>query len=93
MGLALVSLWWLWTNAMFFLLPLPFLLIVLFLFILTKDLNNNDSIENLERLIQINETEIEVLDHHFTHLPDGSQYKPETHEYANDLDIFGRASL
>ncbi|TMI62405.1 MAG: hypothetical protein E6H07_13370 [Bacteroidetes bacterium] len=93
MGLALVSLWWLWTNGMFFLLPLPFLFIALFLFILTKDLNNNDAIENLERLIKINETEIEVLNHHFTHLPDGSQYKPEMHEYANDLDIFGRASL
>lgn len=93
MGLALVSLWWLWTEGMFFLLPIPFLFIGLFLFILSKDLNNNDAIENLQRLIQVNETEIEVLNHHFVQLPDGSQYKPELHEYANDLDIFGRASL
>jgi DNA mismatch repair ATPase MutS len=93
MGLAFVSLWGLWTNGMLFLLPLLLLFIALFLFILSKDLNNNDAIENLQRLVQINETEIEVLNHHFTHLPDGSQYKPELHEYANDLDIFGRASL
>ena len=26
-------------------------------------------------------------------MPDGSLYKPGLHEYANDLDIFGRASL
>ena len=92
-SLALVSLWWIWKNESFIPLPVTFLFIGLFLFILAKHLANNASIENLQRLIQISETEIQVLDHHFTHLPDGSQYKPENHEYANDLDIFGRASL
>lgn len=91
--LALVSLWWIWKNGSFILLPVTALFIAIFLFILAKHLANNASIENLQRLIQISETEIQVLDHHFTHLPDGSQYKPENHEYANDLDIFGRASL
>jgi hypothetical protein len=93
MGLALVSLWWIWTNAMLVALPLPFLLLGVFLFILSKDLNNNDAIENIERLIKINQTEIEVLNHQFYHLTDGNEYRPESHDYANDLDIFGRASL
>ncbi|HJS55797.1 MAG TPA: hypothetical protein VJ765_14685 [Chitinophagaceae bacterium] len=93
LGLAFVSLWWIWTNGLFLLLPVTALFIGIFLFILTKHLENNDSIENLKRLIQIGEVEIEVLNHHFTHLPDGSGYRPENHEYANDLDIFGRASL
>lgn len=91
--LAIASLWWIWKNEQFILLPVTALFIGLFLYILAKHLNNNDAIENLRRLIQISETEIEVLNHHFTHLPDGEEYKPENHEYANDLDIFGRASL
>ena len=92
-ALAFASLWLIWKNGSFILLPITVLFIGLFLFILAKHLANNDTIENLQRLIQISETEILVLDHHFTHLPDGSEFKPENHEYANDLDIFGRASL
>jgi len=92
-ALAFVSLWLIWKNSSFVLLPITVLFIGLFLFILAKHLANNDAIENLKRLIGISETEIQVLGHHFTHLPDGSELKPENHEYANDLDIFGRASL
>ena len=91
--LAVVSLWWIWKNELFILLPVTAIFIGVFLFILAKHLDNNAEIENLRRLIQINQTEIEVLDHHFTHLPDGEEFKPEHHDYANDLDIFGRASL
>ena len=91
--LAILSLWWVFVNGSFILLPLTGLLIAVFLFILAKHLSNNDAIKNLERLIQINGSEIEILDHHFTHLPDGAEFRPEHHEYANDLDIFGRASL
>ena len=93
MGTAFVILWLLWSKGLPILLPIPFLLIGFFLFILRKDIENNDAIENLQRLIKISETEIEVLRHHFTDLPDGAEFKPEHHEYANDLDIFGRASL
>ena len=92
-ALAFASLWWAWKNGTFILLPITVLFIGLFLFILSKHLLNNEAIENLQRLIRISETEIQVLDHHFTHLPEGSEFKPENHEYANDLDIFGRASL
>src|SRR6186713_3309019 len=91
--LAFISLWWIWKNGSYILLPVTVLFIALFLFILAIHLANNAAIENLNRLIQINETEIQVLHHHFAHLPDGSELKPENHQYANDLDIFGRASL
>ena len=91
--LAFGSLWWIWANGSFIFLPVTFLFIGSFLFILARHLNNNEAIENLKRLISISETEKEVLNHHFTHLPDGDEFKPENHEYANDLDVFGRASL
>ena len=90
---AFIALWKLWPLGLIVALPVFSILTGLFLFILSKDLNNNLTIENSVRLRKINETEIEILNHHFTHLPDGSNYKPETHEYANDLDIFGGASL
>ena len=81
-ALAFISIWWIWKNGSYILLPVTVLFIALFLFILAKHLANNAAIENLQRLIRINETEIQVLGHHFTQLPDGSEYKPENHEYA-----------
>jgi hypothetical protein len=82
-----------WTNSSLLYLPFAALFITVFFVILTKHLDVDDKIENQKRLIEINETEIEILNHRFTELPDGSEYNPADHEYANDLDIFGRASL
>ena len=93
LALAFVSLWWVLVNGLFILIPVTILFVSIFIFILAIHLSNNDAIKNLERLIQINGSEIEILDHRFTHLPGGEEFKPEHHEYANDLDIFGRASL
>jgi len=93
MILALILIGYVWKNDLPVLLILPFILIGLFIFILAKDINNTAAIENTLRLQQINKTEIDVLNHQFTHLPDGIMYKPGAHEYASDLDIFGRASI
>lgn len=93
MILFLTSLALIWTKGLLIFIPIGLVSISLFFFLLTKHLTTNDKIENLKRLIDINETEINVLDHHFIDLPDGEIYMPEHHEYANDLDIFGRASL
>ena len=82
-----------WFNGQLLFIPLAALFITFFFIILAKHLTNNDTIENLRRLIRISETEIEVLNYHFTHLSDGEEYKQEHHQYTNDLDIFGRASL
>src|SRR5258705_10025764 len=67
-ALAFTSLWWIWKNDLFILLPITVLFIAVFLFILAKHLANSTAIENFQRLITICETEIQVLDHHFTHL-------------------------
>ena len=82
-----------WFNGLLLFIPLAVLFITLFFIILAKHLTTYDAIENLKRLIGISETEIKALNHNFTDLPDGEEYKPENHKYANDLDIFGRASL
>jgi hypothetical protein len=93
MLLFFVSLGLVWIKGLVVLIPVAILFITLFFFLLAKHLTTNDRVENLVRLIGINQTEINVLNHHFTDLPDGEIFKPEHHEYANDLDIFGRASL
>lgn len=85
--------WLLWNEGIFFVLVSVLILSGVFLFLLAKDLDNKEAIANLNRLLKITQTETDILAHHFNHLPDGHQYKPETHAYANDLDIFGRASL
>lgn len=65
----------------------------LLLFLVSKDVNNNKQIRNSELLIQINEEELQALDHRFHFRDSGSQFAPAEHAYANDLDLFGTASL
>ena len=91
--IAFVSLWHLWTINVILSIAAAVLMLIAFFTFLFRDLKNNDLIKNTERLIQINKQETAILQHQFTHLPDGLQYKPAEHDYANDLDIFGKASL
>lgn len=48
---------------------------------------------NLKLLIHINQQEISIASNDYLAMPDGSEYLPASHNYAHDLDIFGRASL
>ena len=64
-----------------------------FLRIVVLDVKNKNNIENTNTLIDINREEIKIGKHEFTHRDDGSRFLPATHEYASDLDIFGRASI
>ncbi|MGZ5287687.1 MAG: hypothetical protein ACXWB9_10900, partial [Flavisolibacter sp.] len=63
------------------------------LFLVSLDVNNNQKIANTRTLIRLNEEETEVIAHRFHHREDGAQYNPALHDYANDLDLFGKASL
>ncbi len=44
-------------------------------------------------LIAQNETELEVLNRVFNHLPAGEKYKDPHHFYSQDIDLFGRGSF
>ena len=63
------------------------------LYLVSKDTNNNQKIENAKALIQINHDELDYLQHNYVKQEDGSWYEPLLHDYANDLDLFGRSSL
>lgn len=76
---------WLWG-----LVPLG---LSLFLVLVARFANLKSEKGYLERLIQINETELSVLERRFHHLPDGKEFLDAQHPYAQDLDVFGRGSF
>ncbi len=65
----------------------------LFLRLVVLSGRNNEAIKNLDLLRRINEMELSIAAGNYVSLPDGKQYLPPTHDYAPDLDIFGRASI
>jgi hypothetical protein len=83
----------LWTQS----IPIAFVAaavgIAIFLRLVVLAGRNRETIDQLNSLVSINQEELKVLDHQYTQLPDGIHFKPVDHPYANDLDIFGRASL
>jgi len=70
-----------------------FLLMILFTRLVFADIKNKSAIEHQKILVSINEDEIKALNHHYHHFADGREFIPKEHFYANDLDIFGDASL
>ena len=85
--------WQLWSVNWVVALIVSILLFALFLRFVIMDIDNRESIENTKRLIEINKEEIDILNHHFTKRFDGQIFQPGHHDYANDLDLFGKASL
>ncbi len=88
-----IALWELWPLNWIAAVIVAVVLIGVFLFFVTRDVNNREEIENTKRLIEINKEEINIIHHHFTYRLDGQSFQPAHHDYANDLDLFGKASL
>lgn len=65
----------------------------LFLCLVFIATDNNEKIENTKTLININEEELENLNHNFSKSLTGIEYLPPHHDYAHDLDLFGTSSL
>lgn len=63
------------------------------LYLVSLDVNNNQKISHQEVLLSIIDDEISVLQHQYTHRYDGASFHIGEHPYANDLDLFGHASL
>ncbi|MDQ6608590.1 MAG: hypothetical protein M3Y85_02090, partial [Bacteroidota bacterium] len=63
------------------------------LYLVSADVKNNTNIKNVKTILQINEEELQVLNHQFVNREDGAAFMPADHAYATDLDIFGKASI
>ncbi|MFZ1371205.1 MAG: hypothetical protein WAR78_12530, partial [Ferruginibacter sp.] len=85
--------WWLWPMGL-----LPAFTgigagLLLFIVIVKRDLDNKTAIENSSRLLAICRNEQLALNHQYQQFPDGARFPDPHHAYANDLDLFGHASL
>ncbi|WP_132055053.1 MutS-related protein [Pseudocnuella soli] len=67
--------------------------IALFLWVVSVDANNNRKLNFVKQLLHINEEELRILAGQFNHRSTGSQFAPQVHDYAADLDLFGAYSL
>lgn len=65
----------------------------LFIYFILIDADNSSEIQNARTLIRINEEEIRILNDDYFHRYDGSKFLPALHDYADDLDLFGKASV
>lgn len=65
----------------------------IFLKLVAMSTKLNQELANLQILLTINRQEPEILEGRYTHRPDGSHLEPPHHAYAQDLDLFGKASL
>ncbi|MGN7515202.1 MAG: MutS-related protein [Allomuricauda sp.] len=86
---AAIYLFW-GATALVVLLPL---LIILFLYLVTRFSNVKRHKKYLERLVAINNRELQILNRRYQDLPDGKQFLKPEHPYAQDLDLFGRGSF
>lgn len=73
--------------------PFVFALLIVFRLLIYQDIANKEAIAHNRELLLINEAEIKALNHQYDSFNDGSQHSIHEHYYANDMDIFGPASL
>lgn len=67
--------------------------IALFLFIVSKDTDLKEEIDNTKTLLAINKKELNHLNDQYQQEYDGKELEPLHHIYAEDLDLFGKSSL
>jgi len=82
-----------WEADLWIILTESVIAIALFLYAVSVDTDLKEKLLNAERLLQINRDELDVLDGNFLQREAGNGFAVGNHDYANDLDVFGTASL
>lgn len=83
----------LWALGAWYVITASAVLLIVFVKLLYADLANKEAINHLNHLININKDELKYISGNYYDFDNGAGYMPKEHLYANDLDIFGRASL
>jgi hypothetical protein len=83
----------LWSIGIIYVIIASAILIFIFTRLIYADLKNHSKIEHCNQLIDINKNELKALAEDYYNFDPGTEHIPKEHPYANDLDIFGRASL
>src|SRR5688572_11105728 len=82
-----------WGNTWWYIGIVLLLAISVFLKLVAVAAKINQEIANLQTLLAINQQELFIMQGHYNHRRDGSDLELPHHAYAQDLDIFGNASL
>ncbi|UAB85666.1 DNA mismatch repair protein MutS [Zunongwangia sp. SCSIO 43204] len=68
--------------------------IALFIFLVSRHSDLKYKSDKQKAIIKLNQTEIDVMQsRRFQDLPDGNEFEVPNHEYAQDIDLFGRGSF
>jgi DNA mismatch repair ATPase MutS len=89
----LAAFYFLWSVNKVYAIAAAIILIFVFIQLIYKDLANKAAIKHLHYLIYINEDELKAMEGIYNQFEDGAQFTSHDHYYANDMDVFGRASL
>ncbi len=71
-------------------------LVVVFLilvFFIKKYSKKNNILKHYQRIVKINEIELQVLDYNFDNLYSGNEFVQTNHDFSYDLDLFGESSV
>ncbi len=67
--------------------------LLLFLFLILKYKDQRSLKHKLDKLLDINEKELKILDKQFDFLDTGLQFNDPLHEFSHDIDLFGDRSF
>ncbi len=87
------SFYFLWSLGKWYAITAAVVAAFVFTRLIYKDLANRAAIKQLSYLIQINTDEILALDGKYYQFENGAKFIQHDHYYANDMDLFGHASL
>jgi hypothetical protein len=66
---------------------------IIFIVLVFRDVDKLSAIKNHERLIEINQHELNVMDFKLTGYDEGKSFSDPAHAYSSDLDLFGPSSV
>ena len=89
---AAFAVYYFWSNSQI-VIGIVIAVIILFLILVSRHSNLQYKRDFFQQLIQINETEMKVLDRQFHDLPDGGNHNNPLHPFSLDIDLFGRGSF
>ena len=90
---AAIGMYIFWGNSWWFIGIVLLLAIAVFLRLVAIAAKISQEIANLQTLLFINQQELVIMQGRYSHRLDGKHLEPAHHAYAQDLDIFGKASL
>jgi hypothetical protein len=74
-------------------LVLMIAVIAFFLWLVVIDIDNNQQITHIHHLLSINQEELDIMAGHYSGRDDGKKWEIPEHDYAADLDLFGKSSM